>query len=145
MRIWSSPLPGSIQGHPLVLLLPCQRRPVFQQGRGGGQDQGKQSPKFGLEGEPGGQAPPPTPAPAQRIPLPTHPCLNSLVPNLRMPGMAPWAGATSVLAFCPPQPAPPPPPCTLWQNCLSWEGTRKEIRLTERSLPHTCIVTITSL
>jgi hypothetical protein len=64
------------------------------------QGQGKQSPKFGLEGKPGGQAPPPRAggraggAPAGR----------------RGPGMAPWAGATSALALSPPQRCPPPPP-----------------------------------
>lgn len=39
-------------------LLRCLGRPGFQQGVGG-QGQGKLSPKFGLEGEPRDQAPPP--------------------------------------------------------------------------------------
>lgn len=80
------------------------------------QGQGKQSPKFGLEGKPGGQAPPPT----QSIPPSTHP-FEFLVPNLRMPGMAPWAGATSVLALRP-QRHPPPPPMDTGRIALVGKG-----------------------
>lgn len=67
--------------------------------------QEKLSPKFGLKGKPRSQAPPPSFKDLALQP----PLVYSLVPNLRMPGMAPWAGATSILALRLLQVLPPPP------------------------------------
>lgn len=61
------------------------------------------SPKFGLEEKPRSQAPPPS----FKDLAPQPPLVYSLVPNLRMPGMAPWAGATLILALRLPPALPP--------------------------------------
>lgn len=60
---------------------------------------GDAKPQVWLGGETEEPSATPTPSPSFKD-LAFHPPLvYSLVPNLRMPGMAPWAGATSTLAL----------------------------------------------